>query len=310
VYRWEGDAHAINNLPGVVDDLKAAAKLGFVSRQPVARPETPGAVKSPSIELAPFTRAYKRAMSLYEFANYLERETFPPVHKVFLHHTWKPTPSSWDGYHTILAMKAYYERQLWNDAKGVLHEGWTAGPHIFVAPDGIWLFSDLHFDGVGVAGHNTSTRHVEMVGDYDNVEPTGDILVNTLGVLALLHRKFGLPPEHLGFHRDYSTKTCPGSAVSKNKIITQTLAWLNTYEAGLVLDRDKLLKTAAYSQVDIAYTPDHALMQYAHKHNLGAALDNEFEATINGQIYAVQSYALGLVLCPKGQWDKCTHVGW
>ena len=158
-----------------------------------------------------------RVMTISEFVAYVEALDIPqPLPgRVFLHHTWKPTRESWRGHDTMLAMKAYYEEQLWQDRYGQWHEGWTAGPHLFVADDGIWLFSDLRYDGVGVYGHNIGTRHLEMVGNYDEQLPSGPTLENTVAALGILHEKLGLDVRELNFHRDFSTKSCPGWAVQK-----------------------------------------------------------------------------------------------
>ena len=43
-----------------------------------------------------------------------------------IHHTWKPTKETWAGQRSIDSLKKYYEKK-----------GWPAGPHIFVAEDGI-----------------------------------------------------------------------------------------------------------------------------------------------------------------------------
>ena len=133
---------------------------------------TGGVIKEPPMEII------GKCLTADEFVAYVEQLSIPEPRptRVFLHHTWKPTPETWHGYDTILAMKSYYERQPWTDLDGREHEGWTVGPHVFVAPDGIWLFSDLRYDGVGVYGHNYRSRHVEMVGNYDPAPPSGSIL--------------------------------------------------------------------------------------------------------------------------------------
>jgi hypothetical protein len=281
-------------------------------------------IKSPPIQLDPWTRDRQRAMTLSEFTYYVETEIEPSVaalyptqqrnvrtvSQIFLHHTWRPTPATWNGYATILAMKSYYERQPWVDEQGHQHEGWTAGPHVFVAPDGIWLFTPLLQDGVGVAGHNAGTRHVEMVGDYDQAPPSGDILYWTVAVLALLHRAFRLRIETLGFHRDFSDKTCPGSAVSKTDMIADARAWLKNYETQSALRLIEHLRTVACAATNVPYTPGHALRTHAKAWSLGAALADEFEITRAGVTYAVQPFALGIVYCPKGRWTECTHATW
>jgi len=61
-----------------------------------------------------------RVMSAAEFVKYVEELDLrsPLPNRIFLHHTWKPTLETWRGKSTILAMKAYYEKQLWQDYQG------------------------------------------------------------------------------------------------------------------------------------------------------------------------------------------------
>jgi len=187
-------------------------------------------IKSLPIQLADWTWVHARGMTAEEFSAYVGGLSLPG-HSLFLHHTWKPTVESWRGMQTMLAMKGYYEQQRWKDARGQEYEGWTAGPHIFVAPDGIWLFSALREDGVGVAGHNYHSRHVEMVGNYDLARPEGEVLRLTVITLALLCGCMGLEAEEILFHRDFSTKTCPGKMVSKD--------WIHGLVRGYLISQGK-----------------------------------------------------------------------
>ena len=121
--------------------------------------------------------------------------------EVILHHTWKPTVESWQGAFTIEAMRRVYEER-----------GWVSGPHVFVAQDGIWLFTPLTEPGTHVSGRNHCSIGIEMIGDYDEVRPSGTILSYTLIVLRTLLDTLGL--DSVAFHRDYADKSCPGWAVT------------------------------------------------------------------------------------------------
>jgi len=161
-----------------------------------------------------------RCLTIPEFIQYVDSLTnmSPPI-AIFLHHTWKPTTQGWGGKRTIRAMANFYEQKM----------GWDAGPHVFVAPDGIWLFTPLDRDGIGVKGHNKWTKHIEMVGNYDTKLPEGAILENTIAVLGYLLYKFGLPMQNLLFHRDFSFKTCPGKMVTKEWIYPKVGLWIEKY---------------------------------------------------------------------------------
>jgi hypothetical protein len=66
-----------------------------------------------------------------------------------------------------------------------------------------------------------------MVGNYDNQRPSGIILALTKEVIGGLAQRLAIDPHDLiRFHRDYSSKSCPGNAVSKEWVILQTFQWL------------------------------------------------------------------------------------
>lgn len=249
-----------------------------------------------------------RVMAEGEFVTYIEGLALPeplPT-RVFLHHTWKPTRESWNGASTIYAMKRYYEQQRWRDLGGKLREGWTAGPHLFVADDGIWLFSDIRYDGVGVLGHNTGTRHLEMVGNYDDELPSGATLRNTIAALGILHVKLGLDIANLNFHRDFSSKTCPGRAVTKAWIIPQVAQWIEAYKRSKapapapVPDATyEVLRDALTAMIKRQFVPanDKTLIaQDAVRRRLLGPLTYQLPMEIRGEAYLVQIYAEGLMV--------------
>lgn len=245
-------------------------------------------------------------MSAGDFVSYIEGLTMPsPLPKrVFLHHTWKPTRESWQGASTINGMKRYYEKQLWRDLGGKLREGWTAGPHLFVADDGIWLFSDIRYDGVGALGHNTDTRHLEMVGNYDDERPSGATLENTIAALGILHVKLGLDIANLSFHRDYSSKSCPGRAVTKDWIIPLVARWIEDYHRSkqpvIAPDtRFETLKDALTARIKRRLVPgkkDTLLAQDAERRHLLGPLTYQLPIEIGDQGYLVQIYAEALMI--------------
>jgi hypothetical protein len=248
-----------------------------------------------------------RCMTADEFAAYVEGLSFPqplPT-RIFLHHTWKPTVEDWRGHATILSMKAYYEKQCWVDAEGKAHEGWNAGPHLFGAPDGIWLFSDLREDGVGVYGNNYRTRHLEIVGNYDQVRPSGAVLENTIAALGILHHRLGLDARNLAFHRDFSSKSCPGWAVRKEWIIPQVTAWIEAYRRAREATQASLRRNLATSLQELLkpMNPQAALAVEAARRGLLGAITDEIPMEIDEQGYIVQAFA-EVLLVPVSQWDR------
>ena len=264
-------------------------------------PDVPEVIKEPPMEID------GRVMTVDEFVRYVEElEISPPLPtRIFLHHTWRPTQEGWRGLDSILSMKGYYERQLWEDSQGRLHEGWTAGPHLFIADDGIWLFSDLGYDGVGVYGHNYRSRHIEMVGNYDEKLPGGATLENTIAALGILHERLGLDIKKLDFHRDFSSKSCPGWAVEKDWIIPQAVAWIEEYRRTRQETWSALRRALAKMIGDLLVptNPNAALAQAGEKRGLLGALTHEIPMEIDDRGYIVQLFAEALVV-PVNEWDK------
>jgi len=145
-----------------------------------------------------------------------------PATKLVIHHTWKPTVKDWKGQSTFLGIKKYYEGKLW-----------TRGPHIFIAPDGIWLMTDMQKDGyhAGIVG-NWRSIGIEVVGDYDHVKWENPIKELALFVIDSLQRKLNISDNEIKFHRDYSTKSCPGNAITKEWLMQE----LQRYRGDLYSD--------------------------------------------------------------------------
>lgn len=176
-----------------------------------------------------------RLLNKKDFDTYVNEKAFGSIKptSIVLHHTWKPRIEDWQGQKSIDDLKTYYEGK-----------GWSAGPHLFIGTDGIWLFTDLYRVGIhagngnatyvntitkketkgflGIEGNGTTFNKlkeysigIEMVGDYDLVKPSGAILNNTLSAIKSLMIRLNLKNDNILFHNQFSTKTCPGAAVTK-----------------------------------------------------------------------------------------------
>lgn len=147
-----------------------------------------------------------RKLDLHEFRDYIATYNFGtlPANKLVVHHTWRPTKDKWGGAHSIQGLKRYYEGK-----------GWPAGPHLFIAEDGIWLFTPMRKDGIHASELNSRSIGIEVVGDYDNEKWSGKTKESTLGAIKLLMKQLGVTSDSIYFHRDVSSKTCPGTAITK-----------------------------------------------------------------------------------------------
>lgn len=136
---------------------------------------------------------------------------------VVLHNTASPTLAQW---HQVAG-----ETRMKNLASYYKGKGWSAGPHLFVADDLIWVFTRLTTSGVHSPSWNNRSWGVEMVGDFSK-EPFDSgagalVRDNAVEALAVLHAVAGLDPGTLRFHKEdpKTTHNCPGKLVDKAAMI-------------------------------------------------------------------------------------------
>lgn len=151
-------------------------------------------------------------LNLKEFESYVKTNSFSPndPNKLVIHHTWKPTKESWAGERTLIGIKNHYEAK-----------GWSAGPHLFIAEDGIWLFTPMYREGVHAGVLNANSIGIEVVGDYDDKVWSGETLNNAVGAIRILMGHLNLSLDDIYFHRDVSAKTCPGKMITKQWLFNQ-----------------------------------------------------------------------------------------
>ena len=141
---------------------------------------------------------------------------------VVLHNTQIPTLADWHNESGSARMSGFVD--YYRD-----DQGWSGGPHLFIADDVIWVFTPLTVPGVHAPSWNQVAWGVEMVGDYDT-EPLGDcVRANTLSALATLHAARGLDPGTLKLHKEDPLTThtfCPGANIDKTQIIAGVRALL------------------------------------------------------------------------------------
>jgi len=153
-----------------------------------------------------------KCLTADEFKDYVSTKYFGVLspNKIVLHHTYIPNLSQWNGLKSILGMQKVYEGK-----------GWTTGPHLYIAPDGIWLFTDMSKNGTHAGKGNWLSIGIEMVGDYRFEKPTGIVWELTKYVITILNERLKLKSEDIKFHRDYSATECPGGAVQKDWVIEE-----------------------------------------------------------------------------------------
>ena len=256
-----------------------------------------------------------RRLSIEEWTRYVAAYNFGRLtpSRLVLHHTFRPDERSWNGLTTMRGMQRFYADQ-----------GWPAGPHIFVAADGIWLATPMSRIGVHAGIGNGSLAQgwysigLEMVGYFDTRLPDGVTWRHALAVMGELSRRLQIPPRRLiSFHRDYtSIKSCPGWAVSKEWVWTQVEAYLAGADPpppppppppGILPSDERLLEALldqsyrckAGSQ---GYNPAWAFHQYAVQQGLGMPMGPSVTATIAGKRINYQPFARDTLFVEVPNW--------
>lgn len=102
--------------------------------------------------------------------------------------------------------------------------GWPGAPHLFIAPDRIWVFNPLTAPGTHSPSWNNRSIGIEMIADFDREDDdSGDGLKvrnHTIFATAILCETFGLDPAHaIKLHREdpRTTHACPGQDFARDK---------------------------------------------------------------------------------------------
>ncbi|MCB2377076.1 caspase family protein [Hymenobacter sp. BT635] len=172
-----------------------------------------------------------KKLTLDEFAALVDRFPFTRrINAVHMHHTWRPNHSQYRGEASIEAMWRFHTQT----------NGWSdIAQHVTIGPDGsIWTGRNWNQAPASASGHNGNGQlgpfMFEMVGDFDKgKDPFGGRQREAaLHVVAHILRRFNLGAKALHFHREMSTKTCPGSGIDYDKTVADVktiLARLGTH---------------------------------------------------------------------------------
>lgn len=256
-----------------------------------------------------------RMLTIAEWREYVASYDFGELTptRLVLHHTYRPDETSWRGLTTMRGIQRFYAGK-----------GWTAGPHIFAAPDGIWLATPMSQIGIHAGAGNGSLAKgwysigLEMVGYFDKVLPSGKVWEHSLAVMGELSRRLNIPPRQLiSFHRDYTNqKSCPGWAVTKEWVWSQVEAYLNNStpptippgQTGTPTPDDERLIEALLEEGykhktnGQGYNADWAFHAYALEHQLGMPMGPSARLTVAGKVYNYQPFARDTLYCEVPNW--------
>ncbi|WP_017754664.1 peptidoglycan recognition protein family protein [Calidifontibacillus oryziterrae] len=160
-----------------------------------------------------------KSYTLLQFQSFIQSISINrKITHIQIHHTWKPRKIDYRGEATIVGMWRYHtQTRGWHDI----------GQHFSVAPDGlIWDGRSLESDPAGISGHNKGGVMFEIIGNFDKGEEQleGKQLEAIIGAVRLIISKFNLKLDNIIFHREYSSKTCPGTGITKDWFLEQVKA--------------------------------------------------------------------------------------
>lgn len=187
----------------------------------------------------------KSFKSIDEFSAYVDtvkfglwRPKFIVVHNTSVpdlrtYSNWQTRPKPVTDEQWMLNLQGYYRDQ----------QGWSAGPHLFVTPKSICVFTPLNGPGTHTPSWNSVSWGVETVGEFETEPFAGTTSqANLIGALGVLYEKSGLSPfpysigqYGLHFHKEdiHTThRSCPGKNMDKNALMQGIKAWMAIHNNG------------------------------------------------------------------------------
>lgn len=150
-----------------------------------------------------------RYLSLQDYAATLWPFKKPAfLSRVVIHHTYRPTQVDWQGRRTMDVLGRFYRAK-----------GWPSGPHLFLAPDGIWGATPLAVPGTHAGVCNKDGIGLEIVGDFDRHTWDVGLRERVYSLVVLLLQWLGTTEAYLRGHREcLPNKSCPGTAIGMDLV--------------------------------------------------------------------------------------------
>ena len=171
-----------------------------------------------------------------------------------IHHTIIPTAAQWRGYSTMQGLKTFYS-----------DKGWDAGPHLFIAPDGIWQLTPLNLPGIHAGRCNADHWGIEVCGNYDAAPWPQSLAELAYGAGAALLRWRGLnvTESTVTGHREcLNNKSCPGRAIQLPAVRAELARRLTPSAESLSRDTALLSAPRCTQAQALAYLTRRATGEY------------------------------------------------
>jgi hypothetical protein len=174
------------------------------------------------------------------FAAHVSGLTFSAWRPLFVvvHNTSEPDLATYAGWREHPERHGNWTPEQWgrNLASYYGGLGWGSGPHAFVCPDGVLLFSPLNAPGTHSPSWNGISLGIETVGEFEREQFDGSpSQANLVAVLAVLHAKLGLDPYTIRFHKEdvrTTHRSCPGRNMVKPQLIEAVVGLMAEHNPG------------------------------------------------------------------------------
>ncbi len=138
------------------------------------------------------------------------------IKEIHLHHSWKPDYSN---FKIINGRPNYNYLFRWIRDYHINNNKWKdIAYHFIVFPDGfVKEGRNINELPASIPGRNKNAVAICMIGNFDEDEITPEQLQATKKLIEQLKKTYAT--DTLYFHREWSTKTCPGTKLNKDMFI-------------------------------------------------------------------------------------------
>lgn len=174
---------------------------------------------------------------------------------VVVHNTSAPTLANYAEWRAHPDKHGNWTPEQWgkNLASYYSGMGWSAGPHAFVCPDGVLLFTPFTQRGTHSPSWNSVSWGIETVGEFESEPFDNGSRTNLIAALGILHKAIGLSPQTMRFHKEdpkTTHRSCPGRNMVKAVLIMDVNAYIDKDTVGEHIDIPLAVNTADTSALN------------------------------------------------------------
>ncbi len=160
-------------------------------------------------------------------------------------------------------------------------------------------------DFQGRTGWNDFSIGIEIVNLNDGKDPyPPDQFEAMVELVGYLVEKYGIEREWIVTHAEISTvgKTDPRGFPVHELI-------MRVYDEAAPIP-ENLVRAEAWSAAGVFFNPNFAFPKYAHEHDLGVPMTEEFDFSYRGVNYRGQGFAKAILYTKVGEWDDIKEMIW